>query len=132
MQRKLAAAMPLTHTIVMNSELTALRLKETGGPLDLDTSYTIGNDFITTKILKNQFREKMYWDGPNAIVLHRLCLDGSYELIMTRQVDDEGKQVILKSIHRDLKTLHEVEATSWFTKARTMTVILSLTLAPNN
>lgn len=115
-QRKLAAAMPLTHTIVMDSSLSALRLKETGGPLDLDNTYTIGNDFVSTKILKTQFKDKMYWNGCDAIVLRRVCSDGSYELVMTRTLYDDGKQIVLNSIHRDLKTLHEVTATSWFNK----------------
>jgi hypothetical protein len=127
LQRKIAASMPLTHTIVMDKGLQAFRLKETGGPLDLDNAYTIGNDFVATSILKKDFKDKVFWMGSAAIVLHRLAKDSSFELIMTRRLYDDGNQIILTSIHRDLRTMKEVEATSWFNKVSLLLLTIVMT-----
>ncbi len=83
MQRKLAGQLPLLHTIAMDDNCLALRLLEKGGPLDLDNSYTIGNDFQDSVILKKKFKDRVYWLG-DALVLHRIIEGNVYELIMTR------------------------------------------------
>lgn len=113
--------MPLIHTISMDSERRALRLKEAGGPLNIDNTYTMGNDFIKTTILKNTFKDKAYWNG-TSIIIQRVVDDGTFELIMTRSLEDDGNQIVLTSLHRDLTTMVETVATSWFSKVTSLTI----------
>lgn len=127
MQRKLAASIPLTHTITMSAltegeTAVAVRLQERGGPLDLDNTYTLGNDFQDSVIIKKKFRDKMNWSDSivssstvgTGLVLQRVVEGGEFELVMTRTIESEGNLMVLKSIHRNLETLVETEATSWF------------------
>ena len=51
-QRRLAASVAMIHTITMDSDLTAFRLMEKGGPVDTDNTYHIGGPEITTNTLK--------------------------------------------------------------------------------
>lgn len=67
LQRKLAASMPITHTIAMDSSLRGFRLWEKGGPLDMDNSYTCGADYVTTQIVKNVYRDRVYWEGKDLV-----------------------------------------------------------------
>eukprot|EP00981_Chlorochromonas_danica_P003816 scaffold725_cov162-Ochromonas_danica.AAC.2 len=120
MQRKLAAQMALTHTITMDPPaLKAFRLQEKGGPINLDNLVTIGADFQAVELNGRSFLHKAYWqDG--ALVLQRRAADGSFEMVLTRTLEVENSpdepKLILKSVHRDLQTGKEVEATSWFNK----------------
>ena len=52
-QRKLAAQIPLTHTITMDPPaLSLFRLQEKGGPLQSDWTYMIGADFVPSKVAR--------------------------------------------------------------------------------
>jgi hypothetical protein len=120
MQRKLAAQMALTHTITMDPPgLQAFRLQEKGGPINLDNTLTIGADFEPTNLSGRKFLQRMYWMD-NMLVLQRRAEDGSYEMVLSRTLDTEtsidNPQIILKSVHRDLASGREIEATSWFSK----------------
>lgn len=118
LQRKLAATMPLTHTLTFDASMRAVRLQEKGGPLDLDNSYTIGNPFQESIIVKKKFRDRMSWVG-DTLVLHRVADDNTFELVLTRRLESSGNQVqiILNSLHRDLNTMQETEAISWFVRS---------------
>jgi len=76
-QRKLAAAVPITHYISMDASLRAMRLQEKGGPLDIDNSFTCGDDYTPNQIIKNLFRGRIYWEGKKLVlqrcVLLQLC-----------------------------------------------------------
>ena len=115
MQRKLASQVSLVHTIRMDAMRTAMHLTEKGGPIDLDNTYTIGNDFQDSKILERTFRDKAYWMG-DALVLHRVVVTGEFELVLTRTLSDEEGELVLKSVHRNLENMHETEATTWFVR----------------
>ena len=61
----------------------------------------------------------------------RVHESGNYELVMNRYLDESDEnQMIMTSVHRDLNTLTETVATSWFTKG-TGTVPPAPTPNPN-
>lgn len=120
MQRKLAAQMAMTHTITMNPpELTAVRLQEKGGPINMDNTLTLGAEFQAVEMTGKNMKHRIYWVD-NMLVTQRRAANDSFEMILTRTLDTEtnvdAPQIILKSVHRDLASGTEVEATSWFTK----------------
>lgn len=116
MQRKLAASMALTHTITMDApKLEAFALHEKGGPIDTNQTLTIGASFQPILINGKKFKQRAYWQK-DALVFIRRADDDSFDLIMSRTIDSTGDQMVLKSIHKDLLTGKETEATSWFTK----------------
>jgi hypothetical protein len=58
----------------MDKERRAFRLQEQGGPLDLDNTYTIGNSFQPSRVLKRTFLDKAYWAG-DALMLRKVSTD---------------------------------------------------------
>ncbi len=118
MQRKLAAQMPLTHTITLDATgLQAVSLHEKGGPIDCRSTVTIGAPFEAVDMNGKVFQQRAHWSG-GMLVFVRRAPDNSFELLMTRSVDNSLSvpQLVLKSVHRDLRTGCETEATSWFSR----------------
>lgn len=115
MQRKLAASMPVSHTIIMDEDLTAIRLIEQGGPLNEDNCFTTGADFKEVKVLKKVFNQRFYWED-NCLVNHRVHELNDFEITLKRSF--ENGQILTVSIHKDLSTGVETVASSWFTKQK--------------
>lgn len=119
MQRKIAASMALAHTITLDASMQAVRIQEKGGPINIDFTLTIGaTEPVPYDNNGKKLAHKAYWDG-EALVLHRIVLDGNYELVNKRTLDEstDVKQIVCQITFRDLKNGNEVEATSWFSYA---------------
>lgn len=122
LQRIVAAQMSLTHIITMNPpELTAFRLQERGGPLSTDFTVTINSDRdVAVMINGKRLLHRAWYMEPNNLIMFRRAEDGSFEHVLMRSIDAESSasqpQLILRSIHRNLISGHEVEAISFFTK----------------
>lgn len=119
MQRKIAASMALCHTITMDKNLQAIRMQEKGGPINIDFTLTVGaTDTAPYDNNGKKLAHKAYWEG-DALVMHRIVLDGNYELVNKRTLDEstDVKQLVCQITFRDLRTGNEVEATSWFSFA---------------
>ena len=117
MQRKIAASMALTHTITMDKAFTAVRLQEKGGPINIDFTLTVGaTEAAPYDNNGKKLTHKVYWDE-DALVMHRVVLEGNYELVNKRVLDEstDVKQLVCSIMYRDLRSGNEVEATSWFT-----------------
>jgi hypothetical protein len=103
----------------MDKNLQAIRLQEKGGPINIDFSLTVGNpDAVPYDNNGKKLTHRSYWEG-DALVMHRVVLEGNYELINKRTLDEssEPKQLVSNIKFHDLRTGNEVEATSWFTYA---------------
>jgi hypothetical protein len=119
MQRKIAASMALCHTITLDPTMQAMRMQEKGGPINIDFSLTIGaTEPVPYDNNGKKLTHKAYWDG-EALVMHRVVLEGNYELVNKRILDEstDVKQLVCTITFRDLKNGNEVEATSWFSYA---------------
>jgi len=119
MQRKIAASMALCHTITLDPTMQAMRMQEKGGPINIDFTLTIGApDTVPYDNNGKKLAHKAYWDG-EALIMHRIVLDGNYELVNKRVLDEstDVKQLVCTITFRDLKTGNEVEGTSWFSYA---------------
>ncbi len=119
MQRKIAASMALCHTITLDKNLQAVRLQEKGGPINIDFSLTIGNpNAVPYDNNGKKLTHRAYWEG-EALVMHRVVLEGNYELINSRTLDEstDVKQLVCSIKFHDLRSGNEVEATSWFSYA---------------
>ena len=119
MQRKIAASMALCHTITLDANMQAMRMQEKGGPINIDFTLTIGApDAEPYDNNGKKLAHKAYWEG-EALVMHRIVIDGNYELVNKRTLDEstDVKQLVCSITFRDLRTGNEVEATSWFSYA---------------
>lgn len=138
--RKIAASLPITHTITMNPPiLNTIRLQEKAGPVDFDNILTINSTELKETIGNGKkMLQRIYWEG-DSLILQRIFPNENFEMIISRTLDDrhgsdaindsnsshggnstsssstsESKQLISKIVHRHLKTGNEIEATSWF------------------
>ena len=133
--RKIAASLPITHTITMNPPiLNTIRLQEKAGPIDFDNILTIDSTELKESIGNGKkMLQRIYWEG-DSLILQRIFPNENFEMIISRTLDDaindnnsshggngnssssasESKQLVSKIVHRHLKTGNEIEATSWF------------------
>lgn len=115
-QRKLAANAPMTHTFTTDNgvfNFLGLRIQEKAGPIDSDVSYIVNGSKSTRTLMKKNFTESVTWDE-GALVLRRVHEAGDYELVLTRRLEDGSDgcpELVLTSLHRDLLTGKETEAT---------------------
>ena len=118
MQRKMGAQMPLMHTITMDyPTLRAFRLHEKGGPIDINTTLTIGADFKPATINGKSVRQRVYWSEDNeSLIFQRRFEATNSEMVMTRTIEQSSDeyQIRMKVVHIDLSTGREVEGISWF------------------
>ncbi len=83
----------------------------------MDSTITCNADFTPIKLPKGIFKNRCYWER-NDLVNQRIHESGAYELVMYRHIDETNKdQLIMTSIYRDLATMQETVATSWFTRS---------------
>ncbi len=121
LQKKLAANAPMTHTITTDDgacDLLGFRLQEKAGPINSDCLYTVNGPSIDTVIVGKKFKERATWDG-DTLVVTRVHEAGDFELVLTRRLDDGSDgtvELVLTSMHRDLLTGKETQATSWWAK----------------
>ena len=139
--RKIAASLPITHTITMNPPiLNTIRLQEKAGPVDFDNILTIDSTELKESMGNGKkMLQRIYWEG-DSLILQRIFPNENFEMIISRTLDDrhgsdtindnnsshgdndnsgsssvsESKQLVSKIVHRHLKTGNEIEATSWF------------------
>jgi hypothetical protein len=116
MQRKIAASMSLAHTLTLDATMNAIRVQEKGGPINIDFTITIGaTEAVPYDNAGKKLTHRAYWQD-DALVLHRVVVDGNYELVNKRVIDEstDVKQLVCSILYRDLRSGNEVEATSWF------------------
>ena len=121
MQRKLAASIPLVHTITMDGALTMFRLQEKGGPIDSDNVYSVGGPEVATVFVKAHFLDRVYWSDEGqrpGLTLKKVHMpEQDYELVVTRWIERErDNKRVLKSeaTYRCLKTDKRVVALTTF------------------
>lgn len=105
-QRRLAANISMVHTITMDSQLSAFRLQERGGPLDTDVLYEINKNVEKATIVgKKEFVDKVFWDDKNVLTVSKVLSPGKeYELTVQRYLEDDGKTIRLVRIHNLIVT----------------------------
>lgn len=69
LQRKLAASTSMTHTITMDTTLSAVRIQEKAGPIDTDYTLVVGDSPKNSEVMKRIFKDRMYWQGNKMVLL---------------------------------------------------------------
>merc|ERR1719223_2000863 len=83
--------------------LTAFRLQEKGGPLETDTTYTIGGPEIEATMMKNKYMDTVTWEA-NKLRVRRLKLpDKQEELIYERRLTPDGNAINMRCTFIDLQ-----------------------------
>jgi hypothetical protein len=120
-QRKLAANAPMVHTFTTDegaANYLGIRIEEKAGPIVQDNSYIInGSKSILVK-MKKTYTETAVWEG-DTLILRRVHDAGDFEVVLTRKLEDGSDgtpELVLTTLHRDLLTGKETEATIWWHK----------------
>ena len=116
-QRKLAASIPMVHTITMNTpSLSAVRLQEKGGPLDTDNTLVFGAGPVKVKTGPREFMNSVSWEGDreDVMVIRSVSCMNDFEIVYKRYLEDSGKTVRMVATHSEYATKKDTTSTSWF------------------
>jgi hypothetical protein len=120
------AVSTLTFTHIISMTLNQIRIQEFGGTLKMeDSTYTIDSqEYIKTTYMKKLYRSRCYWEG-ETLVMHRINVSDSYELLIKRDLEEKGTIIRLVSIYRNVVTGEEAESMSIFNESSRDSVSLS-------
>eukprot|EP01038_Epipyxis_sp_PR26KG_P013309 gene13309-17831_t len=91
LQQKLEANIKVVHFITMNPpSLSTFRLREINGSVSYDNLYKIGEDYVDELLSNKRCRTRCYWES-NTLVLHRINLDDSFELVFKRFLESSSE-----------------------------------------
>jgi len=113
----LASKFQLTHTIKQDATTFMLREQDNSGRVLEDLTLVIGGPAIE-KLYPQQKRLRCscYWEGAT-LVVQQVNTAESYELVLRRNLEENGQQIRLVVIQRSLTTGEESESMSLFTLA---------------
>jgi hypothetical protein len=109
----LSSKFQLTHTIKLDATTFMLREQDCNSRVLEDLTLVIGGAPIEKAYGQKKLRCSCYWEGATLVVQQVNAAEG-YELLVRRNLEEDGAQIRLTTTQRSLTTGEESESMSLF------------------